>query len=63
MEGASHGNRGTALGIRSMILCCVVTDGSYTCEHSTMYREAEPLCWTPETNVTLCVNYTQIKKN
>lgn len=27
-----------------------------------MYREVEPLCWTPETNVALCVNDTQTKK-
>lgn len=40
----------------------MVTQGSYACgEQSIMYREVESLCYTPETNVTLCVNYTQIK--
>ena len=26
-------------------------------EQSIRYRDVEPLCRTPETNVTLCVNY------
>lgn len=42
----------------------MLTDGSYTCgEHSIIYRVVESLCCTPETNETLCVNYTQIKIN
>ena len=41
----------------------MVTDGRYTCgEQNTIYREIKPHCCTPETNITLCVNYTQIKK-
>lgn len=42
----------------------MVTDGNHTCgEPSIMYRELEPLYYTPETNVTLYVNYSQnIKK-
>ena len=40
----------------------MVTDGSYACgEHSITYGEAESLCCRPETNATVCVNYTQIK--
>lgn len=31
-------------------------------EHSITYRKAESLCCTPEADVTLCVNYAQIKK-
>ena len=39
------------------------TDGSYTCsEHIIMYIEVESLYCIPETNVTLCVDYNQIKK-
>ena len=34
--------------------------GNYTCENSITYKLVESLCCTPETNVTLCVNYTQI---
>lgn len=30
-------------------------------EHSIPYRFVESLCCVPETNVTLCVNYTSIK--
>ena len=38
----------------------MVTDGSYTGgEHSVIYKLVESICCTPETNVTLCVNYTQ----
>ena len=57
--------KGTAQGIKSMVLNyhCLVTDGSYPCgEHSIMGRVFESLCCTHETNVTLCVNYTSIKK-
>lgn len=32
-------------------------------ERSIMYKLVESLQCTPETNVTLCVCYTQIKKN
>lgn len=31
-------------------------------EHSIMYRKDEILCFTPETNAALCVNYTQVKQ-
>ena len=42
--------------------CCVVTKGGYTYgEHSIMCRKVESLCCTPETNITLCVNYTDKK--
>lgn len=40
----------------------MVTDGGYTCEHSLVYRLVQSLCHTPETKVTLYVNYTSIKK-
>lgn len=41
----------------------MVTNGSSTGgEHSITYRDVESLCCTPETNITLCVTYTQ-KKN
>lgn len=40
----------------------MVTHGSYTCgEQTIMYTEVELLCYTPETSVTLCVIYMQIK--
>ena len=32
-------------------------------EHSIMYRDVESSLCTPETNVTLCVNYTEIRYN
>ena len=39
------------------------TDGKDTWgERSIVYELVKSLCWTPETNVTLCVNYTQIFK-
>lgn len=38
-------------------------DGSCTrSEHNILYRVDKPLCRTPETKVTFCVNYSQIKK-
>ena len=41
----------------------MVTEGSFTCgEHNIKYRLAESVSCTPETNVTLCVNYTSIEK-
>jgi len=40
----------------------MVTDGSYIYEHRIMYKVVESLCCTPTTHVTLCVNYTSIKK-
>ena len=41
----------------------MVTGGSYTCgEHSMTYRDVESRCCTPETNVTLCVDYAKKKK-
>ena len=41
----------------------MVTDGRCTSgEHSVIYRDVESLHWTPETNVTLCVN-SQKKNN
>ena len=41
----------------------MVTDGGYTCGgHSIMYRVVESLGCTFETNVTLCVNYTQRRR-
>ena len=41
----------------------MVTDGSYICDqHRVMYRLAESLCCTPETDVILCVNCTSKKK-
>ena len=36
---------------------------SYICvEHSIIYKVVDSLCCTPETNVTLCVNCSSIKK-
>ena len=41
----------------------MVTEGAYMCgEHSKMHQELESLCCTPESNVTLCINYIQILK-
>lgn len=35
-------------------------DGNYTCgEHHIRYRLVESPCYIHETNVTLCINYTQ----
>lgn len=40
----------------------MVTDDGYTCvEHSMIYREIESLCCAPDTNVKLCVNYSEVK--
>lgn len=31
----------------------------YACaEHGIVYRDVKSLCYTPETNIALCVNYT-----
>lgn len=38
-----------------------MTNGSYTCEHSTTYRLIKSVCCTAETNVTLCVNFSKKK--
>lgn len=41
----------------------IVTGGSYArADHRVTYREVESLCSPSETNVTLGVNYTQVKK-
>ena len=42
----------------------MVTDGNYTyhSEHCIIYIIVESLCCTAETNVTLYVNYTSLKK-
>lgn len=38
----------------------MLTNSNYTCgKHGIMYRGAESLCCTPETNVTLDANNTQ----
>ena len=41
----------------------MVVDGSYTCGGYSVKDRVESPCCTPESNVTLCVNYTLIKKN
>ena len=63
--GISKSQESATQEIQSMVSqqCCMGTDGSYTCgEHSIMYKLVKSLSCTPETNVTLCVNYTQIKR-
>ena len=41
----------------------MVTDDRYTCgERSITYGDVDALCHTPENNITLHVNYTQIEK-
>lgn len=42
-------------------LCCMGTDGSYA-HGKLMYKLVTSLCCTPETNVTLCLSYTSLKK-
>lgn len=38
----------------------MVTDGGYTSgENNIMSREVESLCCVPDTNITLCINYTK----
>ena len=41
-----------------------MTDGDYTYRGKqwVMYRTAESICCSPETNITLYVNYTSVKK-
>lgn len=41
----------------------MVIDGNYTYqgEHCIMYEIAKLLCYTPETDITLYINYTPIK--
>ena len=40
-----------------------MTDGNYTCgEHNIIYKTVESLYCTPKTNLTLCPNYTSVKK-
>lgn len=39
----------------------MMTDGGCTCEHSMTYELVQSLCCTPDTYVTLCVNYTQVE--
>lgn len=40
----------------------MVVDGSYPCGEHSIRREVESFCYTPETHVTLCVSYSQMKK-
>ena len=40
----------------------IVIDGSYTCEHSRIYRGVKSLCCTSETDV-VCANSTSIQVN
>ena len=40
----------------------MVTDCNYTCEDRIAYRFVKSVCYTPETNVTLYVNYTFVKE-
>ena len=37
------------------------SDYTYHSEHQVMHRNVELVCCTPETNITLHVNYTSIK--
>lgn len=37
----------------------MVIDGSYTCGKHSIIHRVELLCCTPETDVILCVHYTQ----
>ena len=58
----SHGNKRYCIGniVDGIVRCCMVTVDSYTCDEcSITYRDVESLCCTPETNITLCVKYTQ----
>lgn len=48
--------------VYGIVIACMVTEGRYTCEHSTMRRRVESLCCTPEANIILYVNYTSVKK-
>lgn len=40
-----------------------MTEGSYPCEHSIVYKIVKSLCCTPEIYVSLYVNYTKINNN
>ena len=48
--------------VRNTINDIIITDGSYIGSYNIMYTLVKSLSCTTETNVTLCVNYTQIKK-
>ena len=41
----------------------MVTDGyqNYLSEHFAMYLNVQSLCYKPETNITLYINYTSVK--
>lgn len=41
----------------------MIIDGSNACgEHSIPYRQVESLCCIPETKLTLCTSFIEIKK-
>lgn len=41
----------------------MVADGNCMCdEHNITYRDVEPLCYTPETKIPLCADYTSVSK-
>lgn len=50
--------------MNSKIIITLVTDGDCTCcdEHRVVYRIVKSLYCTPETRITLYVNYTSRKK-
>ena len=65
MEWISHGDKRYRIGniVKGTAIALDGADGCYTCdEQSVMYKLVKLLCCTPETNVTLCVNYTSIIK-
>lgn len=40
-----------------------MTDGNYTCgELGATHRVVDSLCWTSETNITWCTDYTAVRK-
>lgn len=63
-QGLSHGARGAGHTVRATVEGCTAAGGGHevTQRNSKQDRLAESLGLTPETNVTLCVNYPSISK-
>lgn len=47
-----------------MVTDCYVLTSTLNCgEHFAIYANIKSLCWAPEGNIMLCVNYTSVKQN
>ena len=65
MESISHRKESYSIGniVNSIEQHYMVADGGYTCgEYSILHRMIQSLCYTPRTNLILCINYISVKQ-